>query len=499
MNFTTKFRHWLREKPPLFALVSGALLFAGCGPEEFVVWAPDGQHAFVSAQDGTLIDSAGNQLGAALGEHEKALAWLPDSRHLLIVRHVPAQNWQEYAQLLDAERTQFIVQTAGEVAGLIGSYHGDWRKFGSSPAVKAWKDNLDSRGEEVSNVAFYLQQTRPQALAPLIEASRQIAEASAQGTSSEDTDTIFSEEKSIAYIAELRIRQTVPLNPAADRLLLRSPDSIPWSAASPSGRAIAFVRNEPGYDRLYVLTSQAGAQPVLVDAGTDFAAWSPDGQYLAYAKATVPRPQELGNMQLGSIARRHVCGPTGDVLAEMEASEDLAGLILPGRPARVAWLPDGRILFASAAFTLPVTTDELPKDLTLFALRLQPTPTVERLIPANAQALLPDRVDLFTVSPDGKKVALCGKTGAVSVFVLETGALVQLQAEIPKVFDDSNNDAMVPTWRNADELCYVVAPGDPAGSAERAEVVIGSLAGSKRAISKSWPAARFLPAKGATP
>ena len=493
--------HLITQKLPLALLAVLALLLAGCGPEEALVWAPDGKYAVVSGDQGMVVDAAGQKLGAVLDEHEEMRAWLPDSQHLVIVRHVPARNWQEYAQLLGPERTRLTEQAAGEAAALIGSYHDDWRKFGESPLTKAWSDGLEARGLELLDVAYFLQQTRPQLLAPLLEAERQIraeeaakeAAPPADTATQESRDTLFREDHLLAYIAELRIRQAVPPNPAADRLLVRSADAIEWAAPSPSGRVIAFAQEEPTHDQLYVIAAQPGALPVLVDTGANWAAWPPDGQDLAYAKVTVPRAQQQGNMQLASIARRRVCAPAGEVLGTMEAAEDLAGLILPGPPARLAWLPDGRILFASAPFSLPATTADLPKDLTLFALRLLPSPTIERLIPAALQPLLPDRLDLFTVSPDGKKVALLGRDGAVSVFFLETGALLPLQSDLKALVEDSNFDALVPAWRSSDELTFVVPAGDPAGSAHRAEVVIGTLSGGKRAISKAWPDAKFLP------
>jgi hypothetical protein len=302
------------------------------------------------------------------------------------------------------------------------------------------------------------------------------------------TGATVREEIGAPQIHELHARGAFASAASDDQLLLRSADGFGSLAVSPNGRAVSFVRQEGADLRLHVMAFEAGAQPVLVETGAEFAAWSPDGQDLAYTKSDMPRRSGKSGLGLGSIALRRVCTPDGAIIAEAEAGEDVAGLILPEYPARVAWLPDGRILFAGAKFTLPATTQSLPNGLTLFALRLQPMPSVEQLLSDAVASRLTERINFFNVSPDGKKVAILGKAGAVSVLMLETKTLATLQDSAPQFAAKSNDDSMlVPTWRNSDELTYLIPAGDLVGRPARAEVVIASLRGGKRAISKSWP------------
>ncbi len=500
MNIRTKLNRWLARKLPVAALGAFTLLFAGCGPEEWIVWAPDGAHAI--GNDG-IIDSAGNMLGDAIGEHESLAAWLPDSRRVLVVRSVKAESWGEYAELLGAERLAVVAQAGGEMARSIAEYRGDLAEFDGSPEFKIWKENLDARGVEFETVVQWLNASRPGALGPLMEAYAKKEAATAQkenggGDAGKPAPTAASirEEIGAPRIRELHVRSAIASGASADRLLLRSVDDLGLPAVSPTGRAVAFVRDEGGDLRLYAMALEAGAQPVLVAIGAEFAAWSPDGQELAYSKSNIPRriQKEKDGLSLGSIARRRVCTPDGAIIAEAEAGEDVAGLILPEYPARVAWLPDGRILFAGAKFTLPATTQNLPNALTLFALRLQPAPVVEQLISDTVPSRLTERVNFFTVSPDGKKVAVLGKSGAVSVLALDTGKLSTLQDSSPQFAKDGRDDSMlVPAWRSADELTFLVPAGDRAGSPERAEVVVASLRGGRRAISKSWADSAKLP------
>ena len=500
MNIRTKLRRWLTRKLPPAALGALTLLMAGCGPEEWIVWAPDGAHAI--AQDG-IIDSAGNTLGAVTGEGETIAAWLPDSRRVLVVRSVKAASWEEYAALLGAERAVIVAAAAGELARLIAENQDALAEFDGTPGFKIWRENLETRGEQADAVLAYLDAVRPGLLDPLMEASaKRDADAArkenggADAGQPETTGAAIREQMGYPKILELHVRSVAAPGVSDDQLLLRSAGEFGSLAVSPNGRAVSFVREESADLRLYAMALEPGAQPVLVQSGAEFAAWSPDGQELAYSKSSIPRriQKEKDGLGLGSIARRRVCTPEGAIIAEAEPGEDVAGLILPEYPARVAWLPDGRILFAGAKFTLPATTQNLPNGLTLFALRLQPAPSVEQLIPDSVPSRLTERVNYFTVSPDGKKVAVLGNAGAVSVLALDTKTFSTLQDACPHFARKGSDDSMlVPAWRSADELTFLVPAGDPAGSRERAEVVVASLRGGRRAISKSWPDSARLP------
>ena len=90
----------------LAATAGGLLLLcAGCDPQDWVCWAPDGQHAFVRGADETwLVDGSGKILGKATD----ARAWLPDSRRAITVHAVKPTSWDEYARLLGPDRAEKI-------------------------------------------------------------------------------------------------------------------------------------------------------------------------------------------------------------------------------------------------------------------------------------------------------------------------------------------------------------------------------------------------------
>lgn len=479
------------------------MLITGCGPEEWIGWSPDGKQGVINGTE--LIDPAGNLLGAVAGENESVAAWLPDSQRVLVVRSVPAQDWSEYAALLGTERALAVVQASAEAARLLSEHQGPLEDFQESAEFQSWSDGVSLRGIDIEAVMYFLKVTRPGLLDPVLDAAAKKQNAQAKENAAENADQTpmtgakLLEQIGAPRISELHLRRAIASGESDDQLLFRCADRLCGIAVSPTSRAVAFIRQEGATDKnrklaLYVMALEAGAQPVLVANGAEFAAWSPDGQEIAFTKSDVRREPKSGSC-LGSIAHRRVCAADGSVIAEPEDSEDAAGLILTEYPARLAWLPNGRILFAGAKFTLPATTRDLPENLTLFALQLTPSPVIEQLIPDSIPARLTQRANFFTVSPDGKKVAVLGKAGAVSVLTLATKSFATLQDSIPQIGKKNDDDnVLVPAWRTADELAFLVGAGDPAGSPGRAEVVLGSLDGGKRAISKTWEDSPYLPA-----
>ena len=467
------------------ACFSLALLSAGCDLHEFVQWAPDGQHAFVRGTDGTwLMDGSGTILGKA----NDARAWLPDSSHLIAVREVKPRNWDEYAGLLGTDRVDRVTDAAADFVKVVRDFRGDWSKFTESAPYKKWE-----KAEQISetyngtwldlSVFFYLRQTDPKTVAPIIEAM--------------SVDEKAKIDDLTPSIDEIVIRSVLPSEPAADQLLLRSPDSILWVGASPNGRIIAFAAQEPGRPALYVVSREGVGHAALVDESANEAGWSTDGQYLAYAKTTAPYELLDKSIQLGTVTSRQVCAADGKLLAEFPAAKDLAGIVLGKNVTRVAYLPDGRILFAAATVRLPAITADMPSRGTLFAIPAGATQSVESVVLPKDIEGLPNRADRFVVSPDKKKVAIPGDAGQVSILFLETGKVVPMQEA--KVYNDTQKyEQLAPVWRSASELTMAVPAGDPAGSSNRAEVVLANLNGQKTVISKSWAntmTKQFLPGK----
>ncbi len=478
-----------------------ALLLTGCNElQETVLWSPDGRHGLVLG--GTkiaLVDETGAIVGQPFAAQEpktpqQVQAWMPDSRRVLVVRAVKAKNWSECAPLLGVERAQSVIRAAEEMLGFLRSYRGDWEKFGDDdPRVKRWMERLDfaanysfRRGSSgggsdgIMLVVAYLRERHAPEIAPLLQ-----------------TKALGEEDEATPEIYELLVRHVLRGAAPAEQVLLRSMDAIPWAQPAPDGRSIAFALHTPERPALAIIDAQGG-EPVPVDEGVVQAAWTPDGQALVYQKTTVPFTAVEQQAQLGTLTRRQVRDAAGTVPAQLADAEDLAGILFSNEHNRVACLPDGRILFVSCELSLPAV--ETARELTLFAIRPGATRILERVVADAAQAKLPGRLDHFAVSPAGRFVALSGANGEVAVLSLESGEVTPLQGQVANYQDstpyENSASAPAPTWRSASELCYIVAPGDPAGRPRRAEVVLRPLGAAPRMISQSWSdalTAGFLP------
>jgi hypothetical protein len=151
---------------------------------------------------------------------------------------------------------------------------------------------------------------------------------------------------------------------------------------------------------------------------------------------------------------------------------------------------------------LPAVGSDFPNRVTLFTLRTGDTPKIEPLLDERAQSLLPNRVDRFAVSPDGTSVAIPGDKGEVALLSLKSGQVTQLQdamSEFEKSDSLANQGVLIrpaPTWRSGTELCYVVPPGHEQATPRRGELILRTMDGQLRPLSKSWPDAladRSLP------
>ncbi len=468
------------------------LLLAGCrDPEAVVLWSPDGQLGIVlDGQKNAVVDGNGAITGQ-LGTPEegpatwRAEAWMPDSRRVLAVRSVPAKNWEEYAPLLGEERAQAALRSVETMLNYVREYHGDWEKFGNDdPRMDDWSKRLGF-------AANYTLRSSDMLFVPPgvgITFSLLLERHAAEVTPLLQTEMIKEVRSRGIQIAELVLRDAASAGAAGERVLLRSADSIAWAEPSPDGRMVAYVAMEPVRPVLYLLALEGGGPPVRLDEGIAQAAWTPDGRTLVYQKTGVPFATVADQAQLGTLTRRQVRDEGGAILAEMPTSEDLAGLLFSKVHHRVACLPDGRILFASAEFSLPAI--ENAKRLTLFTLQLGETRVIKRIVRDGESGNLPDRFDRFAVSPDGRRVALPGADGEMAIIDVETGGMTRLQEAVARYREEAKYENQAeppaPTWRGPNELCYLIAPGDPVGSPRRAEVVLQTLGGGRKVISKTW-------------
>lgn len=470
------------KRAALAAAFGLAVLLAGCDLQDVVRWSPDGAHAIVCGSDGTyVVDGTGKIVGPALN----AWAWMPDSRDVIAVRQVEA-NWAEVTSLLGEERTQAVVRAGAELAALIHGYHGDWDKFFAAADIERWTDSVKKIRADYTDDPLaswdlpfiYLHENDAESLAPLL----------ASFSKAEEKEQALAMLKPRVF--ELLVKSAFPENPPAERILLRTVDAIETVCPSPNGKEIAVVVNEPVRPGLYVIPTEGGDR-VSVDSGASEADWTPDGQWLTYAKTTLPYEALSTQLLLGTITRCKVCDREGRLLSKMENPQDLAGVLFAKGKNSVACLPDGRTLFSGVELGFPALPNRAGK-FKLFAVRPSQIPKIEQVVADEDVKRLPDRIDFFSLSPDGKHVAIPGAEGEVAIVSIDTGKVQKIQGRIEMPDKDhrsnqkENLDSVVPSWRSATEFSYVRPAGRSGAGSKRAEVVLRSLDGASRVISATW-------------
>ena len=374
--------------------------------------------------------------------------------------------WSEAAALLAPDRRELVESTARRVACEAQAYTGDWVDF--SPFISSGL----TLGEQTAAMVF-IRDNLPQALpSPLQEA--------------------WDVERLTRAVRYLQCAQVSDQGVTLGQVLDRSLDESFEPRMSPDGKNVAFIRLINGDHklwrieelptRLYVMPIGSSAPPrEVADYVGRFPDWSPDGQYVVFARtANWPLDDQL---VLGTISRRQVCGADGLLLQEFHDVYDLAGVVFQ-RDFKVRCTADGRIIFVTMDVHLPATVGDMPEELLMFAIHPQRSPTVTRLISRNSEEKVPAYAYAFELSPDGRFASLPGESGIVDILDLSRG----YTARVMQPFNVPKEILMTPAWKSGDELCCLGPP--EAGSTRRTVKLLKidfPMATVTQVLSTNWP------------
>ncbi|HTZ22014.1 MAG TPA: hypothetical protein VMC06_14105 [Opitutaceae bacterium] len=453
------------------------LLLTGC-LEKHLVWSPDGQRAAVIAKgegeegNGLYLCDADGKLTARLVPAVYRVAWLGDSQQLVVARSRKTSNWAEVARILGA----------GKAAEVAAKAEAAWEKTAANRPEQWSLDQgggglLGNRNSTQRGLALggdgYDGATMVYLWAHHADGLRAL-----YGTK---TDEIRAKDAFAGH--ELLMARIVDDKIQLGTTLYQGLAEIQDIRIAPGDRAVAFTEEAtPGSDKesRLMLARINGTGAVLVAERTSlFADWTADGRSLVYVQA-LGGGAKKDDLRLASLVRREVVDDHGQINVA-EKAEDMAGLMY-SNTTRVRCLRDGRILFNTTDFQLPVAKGDADAERErLFALDPARQATLVRMIPRDNQEHMPKVLAFFEVSPDEKQVLVGGYEGEVSVLTLSTGEVQQVQES------GEYNLMAAPVWRQDGEITYARRnPTADGKKPERKAEIVLRQGDKEKVLSQGW-------------
>ena len=435
--------------------LAALLLAGGCRVEERMVWAPDGMRAAVRLPEGLCLMDTTGKLSAPLASNVTAVAWLPDSCGLVLVRSTTVATWAEGARLLPSNETATVEALA---RGLLDTLKGALAAAdGDAAAIEEkFLKPLNFAGSEfVTPALVCLYDTQAAELQKMIRSARNHAEL--EKALAEPHDFTVNE------LVVLRLEGGVPL------VLARTLADLSAPRPAPTSPVVACLRGTQ-----LILAPLAGGTNRLVAAENAVGSydWTPEGRALVYA-AYAGEKWEANAVNLFRVERRivldeHGAPAAGDVLPLAQGAANFA--------PRVRCLPDGRVLFASLALQLPASGSA--KHAARFYL-VRDAEAAPAAIPTAGDAL-PQDLSSFALCPDGHRIALASSADdQVSVVEIASGAQETIA---PQRVGKSRT---LPAWRGTNELYFAAFP---TAAARRPEWLRWSPGAAPQVISSTWGA-----------
>lgn len=438
-------------------LAAVTMLLSGC-LEQLLVWSPDGQRAVaIDAQAGGLrLCDASGKLSAPMLPGAYRVAWLPDSRQLVVMTVREEANWAAVAKELTAQMSARVIERV-EMARQ--------KLLAGAP----WSEVRVGLSEGGTPEAIFL--------ACLRERHGEAVRAKLTPEERESFDSAKAEifELALARIeGDSLVKGKVLDHGLTDWISLRM---------SPDGSFLAAVRqtlfSPADTFELLVTPLRGGASIKIAESVAKWPDWTPDGRALVYAQAG----NSISDVTLGSLVQKEVLDASGQLTNNGKAKQ-MAGWIFNDN-TRVRCLRDGRILFNAVEITLPIAVSDFgDQHEQLFAVDPNRQATLVRLIPRSTENAMPRSLAFFDVSPDERKVLFGSSEGEVMLLSIADGDVRQIQEGGKlKVLG-------APQWRTATEFSFMrAAPSkDGVTPARRGEVILHD-GDRPRVLSEEWPEA----------
>lgn len=424
-----------------------ALLLASCVPEERIWWSPAGDRALVLMEDQLHLIGADGRMRAKLDEPSlkdvpvKSVTWLPDGSGFICVRVRSAHSWDDAARAIPADeaaqvdRFMPLVMPLLEVAAK------------RTPSAQEWAQ-LATTMPPSTRAALLAATLRTYAADPakMESALSSLTDAKALLDSLREDGAAFDINEVCRVLLEGdRVAKVEVL-----RSSMLKHYALP--KVSPQGEHMALVcfgeQDDHANLEVHSLRADAGANAALTltARATPAFDWMPDGRSLVFLSSVDGQSQTLCALNRATLVTDDGKLMTNNELNAGKHMQVLASALVTTPPA-LRVLPDGRTLLAAQPVTLPFLGGELteaPKLYLLAAdgLTLSPMPT--------APGALPTDLSHFTLSPDGRRVAIVeGGTDAVALVELDSG-----KTDLIAPATEGWKCRTLPAWRTAEELVF---------------------------------------------
>jgi hypothetical protein len=444
------------------ALITLAVAFflAACGPEKRLQWSADGNRAAIVSNGKLYICDVGGELTGPLSEGVGPVAWFPDGHQIAVASKSEIGSWDELIKIAPTDFDEKkIISAAVNLREELLTFEGDLDDFKPSNAGQLSM-------QQWTAAALYLSLQNDPRLQKKV------------GDKWKDFDKMKVEVSTVLVVPSAAdgAGRKIPLFSTLNDIveLRMAPDG--GALACVTSRSLGWAESEVR-SLLILPTGERREHTLIAENVSAYPDWSSDSRALVFVRHEAP---DSGSGGLGIVSRLTVRDEKGTLLRKMPDSLDLASVLFRDT-LKIRCLSDGRLLFAAAEVSLPAVSKEVQSSLKLFILNPAGKVMISPLLPRSADSKLPDRADLFELSPDEKHVAVPGNKGKISVIELATGAIT---AVIDK--DNAQDLRTVPVWRNSEQLC-LVAPGNSAFTSSRRDEVILWSRHKTATISGNWP------------
>jgi len=485
----------------LVVFYAATLFFAGCFPEEAVLWSDDGSIGVVNTEEVlALVDGNTGKLTVITKEMEEqknpfnSITVSSDGKLIAYSTGSECSNFSDALKQLPQTQVKLIAHYAQQMREQIirqeGLVNSEFPDIAEGPFVPDGYRNW---------VIRYMCDNANQELIDKLT-----PEELDKGKSSE----IILFQLSVASIDDTGIKQK--------QLVTTSLFAICRTRISPDKKFVAYLLyNEPSEDTisrfdLYLASIKGDVKAMqLADYIAVGYSWRDDSKAIAYLENSIKEIDQ--EYSVGTLCTIEVADPNGNLLAKPVPAEStkegsmathlhtgkvthLAGVIF--HPFMSLQYTSDRIFFSSIAMNLPGSTIDDKFYWSIFCCDLV-TRSVTNILPRQVSSHLVEdnATGYFAISPDEKRVLLPLRMHRFMIYTLgESSALSPIEES--EEFGDSigNNWQMMPAWKGNDEISCLVSENSHFLTKEGQEkhnrkeiVILGADGKIHRVLSENWP------------